>query len=52
MSDAAQVFLVILWIGGVVLAKGLIQTIFSVIFAPYAWYLVMEAWFTTMGWVQ
>jgi len=32
----------IAWIIGVVLAKGIVSTIFSVLFPPYAWYLVVE----------
>ena len=30
------------WIGGIVIAKGFWSVFFAVIFAPYAWYLVIE----------
>lgn len=33
---------VVLWLAGIVLAKGFWSTFFSVLIAPYGWYLVVE----------
>lgn len=33
---------VIPWLMGVVLAQGFVKVLVSVLFAPYAWYLVVE----------
>lgn len=32
----------IAWIAGIVIAQGFVSTFFSVVFLPYAWYLVAE----------
>lgn len=42
---------VIPWLMGVVLAQGVIQVVVSVLFAPYAWYLVVECLMQSLGWV-
>ena len=42
---------VIPWLMGIVLAKGFIQVLVSVLFAPYAWYLVVERLMHVLGWV-
>lgn len=39
---AMLLVIVIPWLMGVVLAKGVFSTFVSVVFAPYAWYLVVE----------
>ena len=30
------------WLAGIVLAKGIFSTTMTIIFPPYAWYLVVE----------
>lgn len=35
-------FLMILWWTGIYLAKGVIQTFFTIFFIPYAWYVVFQ----------
>lgn len=45
MSAGSTIFLILTistWVCGVVFAKGLWSTFFSVILAPYAWYLFAE----------
>lgn len=41
---------VIPWLMGIVLAKGFFQVLASVLFAPYAWYLVVERLMQALGW--
>jgi len=33
------------WILGVIIAKGFWSTLFSIFFAPWAWYLTLEYYF-------
>lgn len=42
---------VIPWLMGIVLAKGFIQVLASVLFAPYAWYLVVERLMQLTGFI-
>ena len=34
--------LVLLWVAGIVIAKGFAETLVSILFPPYSWYLVIE----------
>lgn len=34
--------MVIGWLAGIALAKGVIQTVIACVFAPYGWYLTVE----------
>jgi hypothetical protein len=52
MSDFAQFLMLLGWVGGLVIAEGWSQVVLAVLIPPYSWYLVIELWFTTMGWVQ
>lgn len=45
------VVVVVPWLMGIVLAKGFISVLFSIVFAPYAWYLVVERLMQALGWV-
>lgn len=38
-----SLFLILLWLMGIVLAKGFWSTFFAVIIPIYGWYLVVEA---------
>lgn len=41
--------LVITWLAGIVLAKGVWSTLSAVFFFPYAWYLIIEKVMITLG---
>lgn len=43
-------FIVLPWLVGTVLAKGLWLTTAAVFFPPYAWYLVVERALVAIGW--
>jgi hypothetical protein len=45
------VFIVTPWLAGIVLAKGFWSVTFSILFFPYAYYLVVEKVLTIWGWV-
>lgn len=36
------IFMLIMWISGIVIAKGFWSVFFAITFCPYAWYLVIE----------
>lgn len=38
-----------IWISGVVIAKGFWSTFFAIFFAPWSWYLVAERLLTVYG---
>lgn len=42
MKAIVQLLLILLWLAGIVIAKGFWSTFFSIIFLPYSWYLVIE----------
>ena len=44
-----MVTIIIPWLMGVVLAKGIWSTFFSIVFPPYAWYLATEYLMSTTG---
>ena len=39
------------WLGGIVLAQGVLSTVVAVCIPPYAWYLVVERALMAAGWV-
>lgn len=39
------------YIAGIVIAKGFTSTLFSILFFPYAWYLVIEKVMIFNGWL-
>lgn len=41
----------IVWIAGVVIAKGFWSTVFCIFFFPWSWYLVIEKVMVGLGWV-
>lgn len=47
--DVLVVFL--MWIAGIVLAKGFWSTFFAVFFWPWGWYLVAEKILQLNGWI-
>ncbi len=42
MRELVGLLIVMLWLAGIVIAKGDWSTLFAVVFPPYAWYLVVE----------
>ena len=52
-ADPIFLFLIVVpWMMGVVLAKGLWSTIAAISLPPYAWYLVVERALIAIGWVS
>jgi len=45
----SNLILLILWMSGVVVAKGAVSTIFSIFFPPWAIYLVIEVFLLYFG---
>lgn len=43
------IFMLTIWITGIVIAKGFWSTFFSIIFCPYSWYLVIEKFLIIQG---
>lgn len=43
-------FIVVLWLVGIVLAKGL-WTLLAIIFPPYGWYLIIQKFMAAIGWI-
>ena len=46
---AALVVTVVPWVMGVVIASGFWQTFFSIVFAPYSWFLVAKTYMELYG---
>ena len=44
-------FWALLWILGVVFAKGFVSTVISIVFPGWAFYLVVERFALNMGWL-
>lgn len=42
MKYLYTIFMLTMWITGIVIAKGFWSTFFTIVFFPYAWYLVIE----------
>ena len=42
---------ILVWLGGIVVAKGFWSTLFSILFFPYSFYLLVEAFLKWLGWV-
>ena len=42
MNALLRLIFIIMWICGIVIAKGFWSTFFSVLIFPYGWYLVIE----------
>ena len=42
MKELVGVFGTLMWLAGVVLAKGFISTSVAILLPPYSWYLVVE----------
>ena len=42
MKHILSLVLIIVWVSGIVLAKGFLSTLFSVLAPPWAYYLVIE----------
>ena len=40
----------VLWLAGIVLAKGVLSTAVAICMPPYAWYLVVERGMMMIGW--
>jgi hypothetical protein len=45
----ALFIIVVSWLAGIAIAKGAELTIFAVLFAPFAWYLVVEKLLNVIG---
>ncbi len=42
MKSLTELFLMLLWIAGIVLAQGFWQVFFAILFPPYSWYKFAE----------
>jgi hypothetical protein len=51
MNSIGSAFLVVLWIAGVVVAKGFWSTLFSIFVFPWGWYLAVEHFMALAGWL-
>ncbi len=49
MNSIIQFVLIVLWIAGIVLAKGFWLTLLAICIPFYAWYLVIERLMTDFG---
>jgi hypothetical protein len=49
MKELVQLFGVIVWIAGIVIAKGFWSTFFAIFVPFWAWYLVIEKVIVTYG---
>jgi hypothetical protein len=49
-AHLAMMFMVF-WIGGMVLAKGFWSTLFTLVFFPWAFYLMIERIFQVIGFI-
>ena len=56
MKEATTLFSVtllgVLWLAGIVLAKGFWSTVAAICVLPYAWYLVVERVMAIAGWLS
>ena len=46
-----RLLVVLLWIAGVILAKGFWSTFFAIFFIPWAWIVVVYNILLNMGWL-
>jgi hypothetical protein len=51
MKSFVSIFFLLLWIVGIVIAKGFWSTLFSIFFFPWAWYLAVEHVLKLNGWL-
>lgn len=51
MNRFAELVALLIWVAGVVLAKGGWSTFFSIIFPPWAYYIVVESALKGLGWI-
>ncbi len=51
VRDIVKLVLIILWITGIVLAKGFWSTLLAVVVAPWAWYISIEYVMLLNGWL-
>ena len=49
MKELVQLILVVLWIAGIVIAKGFWSTFFAIFVPIWSWYLVIEKAMVTYG---
>lgn len=47
----ASIVVIVSWFAGIALASGFWSTTITIIFPPYAWYLVVEKILLTIGWL-
>lgn len=52
MKDVASIVLIMLWIAGIVIAKGFFSTFFAFILPFYSFYLVIEKLIIFQGWLS
>jgi hypothetical protein len=51
MKHLAYIFFLLMWVTGIVIAKGFWSTLFSIIIFPYGWYLVIEKVLIKLNWL-
>lgn len=51
MKDLAGVLILIVWLVGIVIAKGFLSTLAACLFPPWALYLVAEQLARSLGWI-
>jgi len=51
IGSMMQFVLLVIWLAGVVIAKGFISVTAAMVVPPYAWYLVVEKIMIVQGWV-
>lgn len=52
MKALCELLVLIVWIVGIVLAKGFWSTLSAVLFPPWALYLIVERLMIWLGWVS
>jgi hypothetical protein len=51
MKDVVYLAIIIIWVAGIVIAKGFWTTTFAILLAPFSFYLVIEKVMTSQGWL-
>lgn len=49
MKYLYAIFMMFMWVSGIIIAKGFWSTFFAIFFFPYGWYLVIEKFLIVQG---
>ena len=51
MRHIVELFFLVTWVAGVVIASGFWSTLFAVLMPMWAWYLMVERGLNVLGWI-